>query len=73
MAVWNTKDENTMAYPERIRKAEWKLKIKQKWKDKKMHGQYPRQMSELTDQPHTYKWMKTTGLKIEIEALITAA
>ena len=33
----------------------------------------PRQIAELTDEPLTYKWMKTTGLKIDTETLITAA
>ena len=74
MAVWNTKDEDTMLCPKGILKAEWKLKIKQKWKDKSMHGQYyPRQMAELTDEPYTYIWIKTTRLKIETVALIIAA
>ena len=38
-----------------------------------MHGQYPKQVSDLTDDLHAYKWMKTTGLKVETEALIIAA
>jgi hypothetical protein len=36
-------------------------------------GQYAKQVDSVTDEEHAYKWMKTTGLKIETEALITAA
>ena len=45
----------------------------QKWTQKPLHGQYPRQIEEVTNQETRYRWLKHVNLKIETEALITAA
>lgn len=46
----------------------------EKWVTKPLHGQYRRQGPEVTTIENTYRWLKEgTGLKIETEALITAA
>ena len=52
---------------------QWNADTLERWKNKPLHGQYPKQVSDLTDDLHAYKWMKTTGLKVETEALIIAA
>jgi len=73
MAVWMAKtDDNEPASKDAWTK-QWNADTMEKWKNKPLHGQYPKQVSDLTDDQHAYKWMKTTGLKIETEALITAA
>lgn len=43
------------------------------WKDKPLHGQYPKQMEELVPTEHCYEWLKTVNLKVETEALLIAA
>ncbi|KAJ8040969.1 hypothetical protein HOLleu_15434 [Holothuria leucospilota] len=43
------------------------------WMQKPLHGQYPREVEEITKKEHAYRWTASTGLKIETEALITAA
>ena len=44
------------------------------WKDKALHGKYPKRISEAdVDYHQTNKWLKATGLKSETEGLIIAA
>ena len=45
----------------------------QRWKDKPLHGQYPTQGEALTTPNCAYKWLCCCYLKIETEALLTAA
>jgi hypothetical protein len=40
---------------------------------KPLHGKYPTEISVVTDNKHSYKWMKRVELKVETEALIPAA
>ena len=40
---------------------------------KPLHGQYVRQITETTSNEAAFRWLTETGLKIETEALITAA
>ena len=48
--------------------------IKDKWKDKAMHGKFPRYLDkDHIDMQLSFEWMKHTGLKGETEGLITAA
>ena len=57
--------------------AEWKKQTleetRNNWKHKPLHGQYIRQISETTNNEAAFRWLSETGLKIETEALITAA
>ena len=48
-------------------------KRKFRWKEKPMHGQYPRQMQEITTPEACYGWLKKVRLKVSTEALICAA
>ena len=56
---------------------EWKIqqadKKVQGWKEKILHGQFPRQVDETTTEECAYKWMRKSGLKVETESLIVAA
>ncbi|KAJ8029456.1 hypothetical protein HOLleu_28849 [Holothuria leucospilota] len=73
-AAWQTKQQQQ---PEVVKKDEWKAgwarRYKSKWREKPLHGQYPQQVEEVTTTEMAYKWLSCTGLKIETEALITAA
>ena len=53
---------------------EWEIENTTQWTSKQLHGQFKRQVPEITSMENAYKWMReSTGLKIETEALITAA
>ena len=43
------------------------------WKEKRMHGQYAREMDESVDKDKTWGWLKNGGLKGCTESLICAA
>ena len=45
----------------------------QAWKEKRMHGQYIRDMDENIDKDKTWGWLKNGDLKAGTEALICAA
>ena len=45
----------------------------QAWKEKRMHGQYIRDMDESIDKDKTWGWLKNGDLKAGTEALICAA
>ena len=50
------------------------VQLKQKWKDKSMHGQYPRRGNEKdVESEMTNQWLKSGGLKSETEGFIIAA
>ena len=44
--------------------------LKQNWREKKMHGQFVREMPDKFDKDKTWQWLSKTDLKIETEALI---
>ena len=55
-------------------KKDAKKMIKDKWKDKAMHGKFPKYLDkDHIDMQLSFEWMKHTGLKGETEGLITAA
>ena len=70
-ATWQTKQQEAVKKDEW--KAGWSRRYKSKWREKPLHGQYPQQVEEVTTTEMAYKWLSCTGLKIETEALITAA
>ena len=57
--------------------AEWRKvtleETRNTWMNKPLHGQYIRQIAEATTNEAAFRWLTETGLKIETEALITAA
>ena len=44
-----------------------------RWKEKKMYGQFLREMPETVDEDKTWEWTRKSDLKVETEALIFAA
>ena len=41
-----------------------------RWTGKKMYGKFVREIPENVDRERTWEWMRKSGLKVEIEALI---
>ena len=47
--------------------------LKQKWTEKRMYGQFIREMPEKVDKDKTWNWLVRSDLKVETEALLCAA
>jgi hypothetical protein len=48
--------------------------IKEKWEEKRMHGQFPRSLDEkLVDKEQSYRWLKFGDIKEDTESTIVAA
>ena len=47
--------------------------LKQKWTEKRMYGQFVREMPETVDKNKTWDWLIRSDLKVETEALLCAA
>ena len=47
--------------------------LKQKWNEKRMHGQFVREVPEKADKNKTWQWLSRSDLKISTEALLCAA
>ena len=47
--------------------------LKQNWTEKKMYGQFVREMPENVDKDKTWQWLSKCDLKIGTEALLCAA
>ena len=60
-----------------VNKAEFKRKVidetEQRWMEKRMYGQFNREISEDMDKEGSWKWLSKGDLKPETEALICAA
>ena len=69
--------KTTIKTEETVRPEEFKrMQInasEQAWKEKRMHGQYIRDMDENIDKDKTWGWLKNGDLKAGTEALICAA
>ena len=69
--------QTTIKTEETVRPEEFKrMQInasEQAWKEKRMHGQYIRDMDENIDKDKTWGWLKNGDLKAGTEALICAA
>ena len=72
-AVWDAKETVIPPNSKKEWKDRWIKEVTKTWKKKPLHGQYARQVDGVTDEERAYMWMRTAGLKIETEALITAA
>ena len=46
---------------------------KELWKNKRMYGQFVREMPETTDEKETWCWLRKAELKVEIKAMLCAA
>ena len=47
--------------------------LKEKWSEKRMHGQFIRETLEKVDQEKTWQWLSRGDLKVGTEALLCAA
>ena len=47
--------------------------LEQKWTEKRMYGQFLREMPEKVDKNKTWDWLIRSDLKVETEALLCAA
>ena len=47
--------------------------LKEKWSEKRMHGQLIRETMEKVDQEKMWQWLSRRGLKVETEVLLCAA
>jgi aminoglycoside phosphotransferase len=49
-------------------------KTKERWREQRMHGQFPRNLDEkLVDNEQSYRWLKFGNIKGETESIIVAA
>ncbi|KAJ8039802.1 Retrovirus-related Pol polyprotein from type-2 retrotransposable element R2DM [Holothuria leucospilota] len=72
-AVWQARPQQQEGETRDQWKAGWSQRYQSKWKERPLYGQYPQQVEQATNTETAYKWLSCTGLKIETEALITAA
>ena len=67
----------TVEYNDTVNKKEfkqsWMREKKELWKNKRMYGQFVREMTERTDEKETLNWLRKADLKVETEAMLCAA
>ena len=70
------KAAETIEYKDTVNKKEFKQSSmrekKELWKNKRMYGQFVREMLETTDEKETWNWLKKAILKVEAEVLFCA-
>ena len=54
-------------------KESWMREKKKLWKNKRMYGQFVRQMPEIMDEKRTWNWMRKADLKVGTEAMLCNA
>ena len=65
----NTRETITTAEFKKQREKE----LKEKWSEKRMHGQFIRETTEKVDKEKTWQWLSRRDLKVGTEALLCAA
>ena len=65
------KSENVMEKEDFKRNSQ--NEFKNKWRKKRMYGQFVREMPEEIDKDLSWKWLVQSDLKVETEATICAA
>ena len=67
----------TIEYNYRVNKKEfkqrWMSEKKELWKNRRMYGQFVREIPETTDEKEIWYWLRKADLKIETEAMLCAA
>ena len=51
----------------------WMREKKDLWKNKRIHGQFVREMPEITSEKKKWHWLRKADLKVETEAMLCAA
>ena len=54
-------------------KRNWNEQNLREWKEKRMYGQFVREMPDTVEKEESWRWLRTGDLKVETEALICAA
>ena len=75
--IEGVKAAETIEYNNTMNKKEFKQRwMNEKeglWKNKRMSGQFVREMPETTDEKETCYWLRKAGFKVETEAMLCAA
>ena len=75
--IEDVKAAETIEYNDTVNKKEfkqrWMNEKKELWKNKRMYGQFVREMPETADEKETWYWLRKADLKVEIEAMLCAA
>ena len=75
--IEGVKAEHTIEYEDTLEKGEYKEKTMSEterlWREKKMYGQFIREMPETTDETETWSWLRKSDFKVETEAMLCAA
>ena len=71
MRVGTIKTENLMRKEDFKRNSQ--NEFKNRWHEKRMHGQFAREMAEEIDKELSWKWLVQSDLKVQTEATICAA
>ena len=71
------KAAETIEYNDTVNKKEfkqrWMREKKELWKNKRMYGQFVREMLQATNEKGTWCWLRKADLKVETEAMLCAA
>ena len=71
------KAAETIEYNDTVNKKEfkqrWMREKKELWKNKRMYGQFVREMLLATNEKGTWCWLRKADLKVETEAMLCAA
>ena len=74
--VESVKAAETIEYKDTVNKKEfkqrWMREKKELWINKRMYGQFVREIPETTDEMETCYWLKKADLKVETEAMLCA-
>ena len=75
--IEDMKAVETIEYNYRVNKKEfkqrWMSEKKELWKNRRMYGQFVREIPETTDEKEIWYWLRKADLKIETEAMLCAA
>ena len=72
--IEGVKAAETMVYNDTMNKKEfkqiWMREKKELWKNKRMYGQFVREMPEITNERETWNCLRKAELKVEMEAML---
>ena len=69
----NNNNNTREAIPSVEFKKQKEKELKEKWSEKRMHGQFIRKTMEKVDKEKTWQWLSRGDLKVGTEALLCAA
>ena len=75
-AIERTEGETKTTYAKKVKKKAQlaQEQLKERWKEKEMHGEYPKRLQDGdVDEEESTRWLISAGLKSETEGLVVAA